>query len=744
VSADHLEPARLAPDPTPHRRGGDIHRPAAADAEPTLNEYLDTLAEGRWLIAVVTAGAVFLGGLYAVLAPPRYRSDALIQVEDKKSSLGLLGDLAGALGEASPAETEIEILRSRTLVGQVVDDLALDVIAMPRAFPVIGGAISRLNGGEEVAAPFLWLSSFAWGGERIRVATLEVHPDLLGEKLVLTALGEGHFALAGPGGPILDGRVGEEARTADVMLYVSELRARPGTRFRIIRERRDQVIKDIQEELRILETGKKTGVLRLEIEGRSPVTTSRILNRLSEAYLKQNVMRRSAEAAKTLEFLESQLPSLRSELDKVETELERYRSKNGSVNVTMETQAAVQQAATIEKALSEVRLEHAALRQRFTESHPALVALRDKIRSLERESNQLEARFRQLPEAELESAKRIRDVQVANELYVSVLNKAQELRVLKEGTIGNVRILDSALVPFEPISPRRGRTVGLALLVGLALGVTTVFVRRAIDRGVEDPDLVERETGVGVHATVPFSATQQAADRRRARSGPGQLLARADPKDLAIEGLRSLRTSLEFELLEASNNVIAIGGPAPAIGKSFVVSNLAMLLGETGKRVLLIDADLRRGRLHEFFSVERSPGLSEVVGGLVPAAAAVRATGYESVDVLTTGVIPPNPAELLGSERFRRQLEELARRYDVVLVDTPPILAVTDGALVGRHAGSYLMVLKAGRHPMREIAAAMRTLARNGVRVRGFVMNDVRLDRGLGRRSAYHYQYKYE
>jgi tyrosine-protein kinase Etk/Wzc len=336
-------------------------------------------------------------------------------------------------------------------------------------------------------------------------------------------------------------------------------------------------------------------------------------------------------------------------------------------------------------------------------------------------------------------------VKVANELYLMVLNKAQELRVVKEGTIGNVRILDAAVVPVRPIAPQKTRTVALGLVLGLLAGVLAAFARRSFADGVDDPDEIERGTSIPVNASVPHSGAQEDAERRSRGDRKLQaLLAAEEPKDLAVESLRSLRTSLQFALHEARNQIVAIGGPAPGVGKSFVTANLAHLLGEAGKRVLVVDADLRRGQLHHHFGLERGVGLSDAIAGEVAVFDAIRATRSPNVSALTTGHIPPNPAELLGSERFQRLLGDVSSRYDVVLVDTPPVLAVTDAALVARHAGVTLLVLRAGKHPMREIVASLRQLSRNGVRVHGLVVNAVRLDRGLGRRSAYHYQYRYE
>ena len=720
--------------------------PGPGDSDvPSLREYLDVVVDGRWIIAIAVAVTVAASLAYAFLATPIYRSDALVQVEDKKADNTFLSELAGPLGDSSPADTEIEVLRSRALTGAVVRELRLDVVATVRRFPLVGAAIARRHRGAGPAGAFLG-SAYGWGGELVRADRVEIPDRLLGEELTLVAGEAGRYRLLGPEGEeLLAGEVGLAASGDGVELFVSALRAHPGQELTLVRQRFDDAVEALQRDVKVAEKGKKTGIIQLTMEGPSPQRLAAVLDALSRAYVRQNVERRSAEAAKTLEFLQTQLPLLRKDVDAAEAELEAYRSRRGSVDVTLETQASVRQAVDIEKSLTELRMEQAALRERFTTEHPAYVAVGNKLRRLEAEKASLEGQLRKLPESELQSARRVRDVKVTNELYLTVLNKAQELRVVKEGTIGNVRVLDAAVVPVRAIAPKKARSVALALVLGLVAGVLGAFARRAFSDGVEDPDEVERGTSLPVSASVPHSSVQADTERRTRGDRKLQALLAADePKDLAVESLRSLRTSLQFALAESRNQIVAIGGPAPGVGKSFVTANVAHLLGEAGKRVLVIDADLRRGQLHHHFGLDRGVGLAEAVSGDVAVLDAIRPTRSPNVSALTTGRIPQNPAELLGSERLQRLLADVASRFDVVLVDTPPVLAVTDAALVARHAGVTLLVLRAGKHPMREIVASLRQLGRNGVRVHGIVVNDVRLDRGLGRRSAYHYQYKYE
>ncbi len=732
---------RPAPDaaPLPPERAG----------EPmSLRDLVRVLRSGLWVVLLGAAIGVALGAAYLFLRAPTYAANVVLRVEPSTPSLPRLDNIAAALGEL-PSESEMEILRSRSLLESVVKQLGLEIEAHPRHLPVVGAAFARRHGGEGVAPPRFGLTDWAWGGERIRVQRLDVSDDLRDRFLPLTALGEGRFLVDLGVGGRAEGSVGRPLTAvrgkSRVSLFISELEARPGTSFLVRRRDPDGVVDGLLRRLTVAERGKKTGILVAGLEGGDPARVAAVVDALATAYVRQNVEHRSAEASKTLAFLESQLPGLKERVTNAEAALSAYQRKHGVVDLPQETQSALAQSAEVQKELSEVELQRAEVRQRFTEEHPQMIALNEKMEQLRAKLATVNARMRRLPEQELDSARLARDVKVSDELYLQVLNRAQELQVVKSGTVGNARIVDRAVVPREPVRPEPAPVLAVSLLVGLMGGLAAAFVRRALDDRASDPEVLERTTGIPLYASIPHSRRQEALARRRLgrRRGRIPVLAAVDPGDLAVESMRSLRTSLQFALMESPSNVVAISGPSPGLGKSFVTVNLAHVLAGSGQRILLVDGDLRRGNLHRYFGLSRGPGLSDLVAGGGPPEIAVRRTGVADLDVLPTGSIPPNPAELLGSDRFQRVVADLSARYDLVLVDTPPVLAVTDAALVARVAGVLLLVLRAGQNPLREIQAAIRRFARGGVRVHGAVLNDV-LARGRGAEYAgnYHYEYR--
>ena len=391
------------------------------------------------------------------------------------------------------------------------------------------------------------------------------------------------------------------------------------------------------------------------------------------------------------------------------------------------------------------------LRQKFTESHPSVVAIDKQIARLQGQMNTNDQKIEVLPETQQVILRLARDVKVNTELYTALLNNSQTLRVSKAGTVGNVRIIDYAVLPTEPIKPKKPLIVAASLILGLILGVASAFIRKSLHRGVQDPDLIEKQLNIPVYATIPHSADQEKINIRLKKTHKREenelsILALEKNDDLAIESLRSLRTTLHFAFLEAQNNVIMITGPSPGVGKSFVSINLATVLADAGKKILLIDGDLRKGFINKSLGVRREQGLSEFISNTITLDVAIHKIPIANFDFIATGSIPPNPSELLLHERFGIFLESISKRYDHVIIDSPPILAVTDAAIIGRMASATLMVIRAGQHPMRELEQSTKRLLQAGVDIKGIVFNDVpesSSNYGYGY-GKYVYQYSYQ
>lgn len=725
------------------------------DDEIDLLALLGTLWESKSIIAASTILFMVLGVSYALLATPIYRANAVVQVEEKSPGLPGMSDVTEMFGGESAAVTEIELLKSRTVIGTAVDELHLDIIIEPNYFPLFGSTIARhfSHANDGLNPPLLGFSANAWGGEFIAVSQFDVPATQYNEVHTLVVGESGSYTLLSPDDEaILSGTVGQATTAPGYALFIGELRARPGTEIFLTKLRRLNAIINLQEALGASERGKESGIIALSLDDSDPNHAEDILNVVARTYLRQNVERQSAEAAKSLSFLKDQLPIIKKDLENAERRFNEYQVKAGSVNISAEAEVLLEQVVDIESGMAELQLKKAELDRLYTRDHPAYQAWREQMAEQRARKLEFNDRIRGLPETQQELLGLKRDLEVGTEIYTQMLNNIQELDIVRAGTVGNVRIIDDAAVNIEePVKPKQLLIVVIATLLGGFLGIAAVLVRAALNRGVENPDDIEA-IGMPVYASIPLSKEQSKLDRamfgsRKVRRHPHNqhptvLLAHCNPTDVTIEALRSLRTSLHFAMLEASNNIMMISGPSPNVGKSFVSGNLAAVIAQAGQRVLLIDMDLRKGYMHKMFDIGPENGASEVLSKRISLKEAIKPTQITNLSIIPRGAIPPNPSELLMSKGLTELLETVSRDYDIVLVDTPPIMAVTDAAIVGRQCGVTMLVARFGLNPIKELEITKQRFEQNGITVKGVVLNAVeRRAAGYGY-GYYHYEYK--
>lgn len=681
--------------------------------EIDLGKLFGVLLDHRWIIIFITFLFATIGVVYALLATPIYKADALVQVEEKSTGVPGLSDISEMFASESSADTEIQIIKSRMVLGKTVDKLNLTVNVEPKYLPVIGKSLARLKGEDKPAAI---------------ISKLELPHSLMGEKLLFTVNTDQSYTLSFDGETLISGRIGELAEAGDISIMVSDLVAVPEIEFTVVKRARLAIISELQANIKVAEQGKNTGILRLSIEGEEPVKIQAVLNSIIEDYLMQNIERTSAEAEKSLQFLRGHLPDIKQQLDVSETKLNAYKLENDSVDLALEAKSVLDTMVTVEAQLNELTFKESDIAQRFTKSHPAYVSLIEKRQTLEGEKARIERMVSRMPKTQQEVIRLSRDVEVNQAIYLQLVNKVQELNVMKASAVGNVRILDNAEALDEAVKPKKAIIVIIASMLGGILSVFFTLIKHAFHRGVENPDEVEA-IGLPVYASVPMSDWQIELEKKqkgkKQLSVQDTLLAVSNPADLSIEALRSLRTSLHFAMMEAKNNILMISGPSPGIGKSFVSANMAAVVAKSGQKVLVIDADMRKGRMEKLMAVNPKPGLSDFLSGQTSIESLLKQPGIDGMDFIGRGEVPPNPSELLMHPRFKQLMDWASENYDIVIVDTPPILAVTDPAIVGAHAGTTLLVGRFSQNSVKEIEVTKQRFEQNGIEVKGFILNAV-------------------
>lgn len=727
--------------------GQQIANGAEEDEGLAIGEIISMLMEYRWLVAIITLLALFVGLGFIFLASPVYKADGLLQVEEKAGS-GLssaLKDLDPLGGDSTNVAAEQEILSSRMVLGRVINRLKLDIEVQPKTFPLIGAAIARRYDGEGPRSPFAGLSSYAWGGEILQVDALEVPRGSEDKPLTLSVGANGSFELFDENDDsALKGEVGVRATAGKFSIFVSNMVAHPGTRFVLIRRSTESSVELLRKSFAVKERGKKSGILEISFTGPDRNKIGVVLDDILKTYVRQNVERRSAEAENTLKFLETQLPALKREMDAAEAAYNAYRQSRGSLDLNIETQSVLQSLVEVDNQIVALRQERDELRQSFTAEHPRVQAVDQRLLRLKERRSQFDSDVNKLPDTQQKVLRLARDVEVSTTLYTDLINTAQQLKVSKAGTVGDVRILDNAAVSKDPVGMKAPAVLAISALLGGIVSLGVVWVVRSLRVVVEDPETIESQLGLPVYATIPHSPEEAAIVRRaRTSKSTGELLAIRNPEDDAIESLRGLRTTIHFALMDAEHNSLLVTGSSPGLGKSFISKNLGAVLANAGQRVVIIDADLRKGHINKEFGLRREVGVSEYVVGSATMESIVKPTSVPNLWVVTTGQIPPNPSELLMHQRFEQLLQLLGKQFDMLIVDAPPILAVSDAAIIGRMTGATLMVARAGRHPLAELEQSVKRLNHAGVQVKGFVFNDLNTDRQRYRYGYRGYVYRY-
>ncbi|WP_370451353.1 polysaccharide biosynthesis tyrosine autokinase [Comamonas sp. BIGb0124] len=718
------------------------------DSDINLREYFDILLDNKWLIASVTTVALAVGVAYAILAKPVYQTDLLIQVEDSSgassAAQSLLGAASSLFDVKTPASGEIEVLRSRMVIGRAVDATKIYISAQPRYVPVIGRWMA--SRATDLSTPgFLGAAGYVSGKENITVSEFNVPSILEGEDFILTVGEEKSYTLTTAnleqpvrgviGVPLL-----QQTALGPIALTVDSLQGMAGAQFVLNRLSRDGVVDDIQTNLLIAEKGRQSGIINVSLQDSDKSRLVTILDEIGEQYVQQNVQRKAAEAEKTLAFLDVQLPDFKKQLESSEAAYNQYRNRQGTIALDEEAKLALTQTVDLQTKLFEAQQQRRALEERFTSSHPSVQTLDRQIQAWQAQIAGLNTRIKGMPTVQQDALRFQRDIQVNTELYQSLLNNSMQLQLVKEGKTGNVRLLDNAVVPIEPVKPRKGMAVALAFAIGFLLSVILAFIRNSMFRGIRSAQEIEAHTGLNVYTMIPLSPTQKVISQQVANKAPGiHLLAHSHAADPAIESLRSLRTSLQFAMLEAPNNRIVITGATPGLGKSFVSTNFAAIVASGGKRVLLIDADMRKGYINQFFGLPRNNGLSDLIVGSIDAQKAIHKNVLSGLDVLTTGTFPPNPAELLMSEAFARIVERVSSDYDMVIIDTAPVLVAADTAAAAKTAGIVMLVARAELTQTGELNESVKRLAHSGCSVNGVLFNGI----DTTRRYAGAYGYKY-
>jgi polysaccharide biosynthesis transport protein len=671
----------------------------------------------RWLpSAVVVSSIVGITALITFQQKPIYETEGklLFNKSNKISALaGLsagIGDLSGVTNLSNPLETESEIIRS---------------------YPLLERTITKLNLKDKRGKP-LKVDSF--------LKSLKVKSVKGTDILMLTYRSTNPEEAANVVNSLMtdyleNSKNNSTAETRAAREFLSkqlpEVEAKVAKAEADVRRFKDENnVVSLEEEAKVGVESMK-GLANQITQGQAAIVDA---NTRSSALQKQLSLT-TKQAVELSSF--SQSPGVQQvlvEYQKAQLELAVAKTRLTAnhptiVNLTEKEQALrnqlekrVTQIADSSEAVPDQNLQIGQLKQGLTvdlvKSEVERLALANRIEDLRKSFLIYQSRLKVIPKLEQTQRALERRLQVAQLTYQQIFKQLQEVQVLEKQTLGNTRVVSDALVPERPVSPKIALNLLLGGFLGILLGVGTALILEAMDKSLKTVEEAKRLVGYTLLGTIP--QLNKKADNK----GSQDLPVLNDPYSVVTTGFEMLQTNLGFTLVGKTAKVLVVSSSIPGEGKSFVSANLAVALAQIGRRVLLIDADMRRPRQQEIWELSNMTGLSNVIVGQASLKNSVTES-LVTLDVLTSGTIPPNPLVLLESLQMDSLITEASTDYDFVIIDAPPLTAVSDALVLGKKADGMLLVVRPGVANRDSVDAAKNLLEQSGQRVLGMVVNGV-------------------
>lgn len=712
-----------------------IHPYSKLDANYVdLRSIFQGLIEYKWLILTSSLMIFMLAMIYASMKPTRYQASILFKIQHKQqNALGTIANqqasLANALGE--PLAVQIALIQSEFILRPVIKSLGLDTSITPYRHSLLdyifGKNISKIN-----------------------ISELQVPIEYLKKPLRLVIDDKKYYRLYDQNGRLLiQGNEGKLAGRDDfIAIKIDKINAPVGSQFTLTKEQEFDVIGKIHANLRITDLSgssenatNKVAILRVSLIGNDPILITNILNQIATITQQQNIKLKAIEAEKNLRILNQQLFSIKKSLEEAETKLNDYRSTTGSLDIQSQIKYLLNHLDDINKKLEVLRLKKSDLLQKYTQNHPTVIDLTRELKELEKYRNQLDKRLKKLPFSEQIIANLKRELTVKNNLYIFLLNQIHQLEIIKGGAISDVQILSKATTPYK-LQETKPIVVGFfGLFIGLILGSIGAFGWRIIMQRVDDPNWTENTWNIKNLAIVPYSK-EQALNSLAKESGKEKylsVLAYQSPNDIAVESLCSLRTYLQIAVRSSQNNIIAIMGISKGIGKTFITVNLAYLLARIGKKVLVIDGDIRDGHMNQYFSTMPTPGLTDIMNDTgILKNAIIQLSNLENIDFLPAGTPSEKVADLLTQDSLKSVLASLSMQYQFIFINTPSNTCNSDHLLIGSLAGINLLVLGHRMHEAHEIDVIIKNFYYAGINLNGCIFNNLKRNKN----KKYHTRYQ--
>ncbi|MBN2028715.1 polysaccharide biosynthesis tyrosine autokinase [bacterium] len=748
------------------------------EQQVTLSDYVRVLYRGRWIILFSFLIVVASTAYFTFTAQPVYEASALILLKEEGRVQQQIFEVTSLMQRETSINNHVEILKSRTLAENVI--LQLQESSQADSLYILGYS----PGGEKFSIQRWLISLISRDGsgtrkpseaelfeEYVRAfrSVIEVVPrrdtDLIELKFQAPTPFEASFVA---------NTWMEAYRDLDIRESREEVSE--------VRQFLEDKLKDVEAELTASEDALKEyketqNVAELTAE------TQQLIEQAAEFETLYQEAKTDLEAnEKRLDYLKNQLGENQKALvddattlsSPVIAELEKQLAEQISRQASLEQQIRYYDLSSEYGNLPELEQRIKGIQDKIIEEKKNIVAsggaainplllsetLLTNILEIETENTSLKSKsdalwgilqeynrnLDRLPEKSLVLARLQREATVNENIFMMLSEKYEENRIAEAGQIGSVRIVDRALPPDDPVSPKKKMNLLLGILVGLGLGVGLTFIREYLDTSLKTIEDIER-LGFPVLGSIPFIASQRIETHTKKLNGEIQriesrLITHFAPKSPISEAYRTLRTNIQYTKIDRPIRTVLVTSSNPGEGKSTSVANIAITFAQMGAKTLLVDTDLRRPVLHAIFNHPRTEGLTNVLVGNIDLNKGIRPTHIDNLSLLCSGTLPPNPSELLASDAMEKLLEKASAQFDILLFDSPPVIAVTDAAVLATKLDGVVLVIKSGETNKDAILRSRVLLENVNAKIFGILVNGVNIDNMYGS-TYYYYQYYY-
>lgn len=733
------------------------------ESQVSINDYIRILYQGRWII-IISFLVVLIATIYVTFTtPPQYEAATTIMIESTGAMERTILDINYFGNQNTMMFNQIEILKSRSLAENVIKRLDLsDVRDSLQLF-------QPNNEGNYLSA-------------RSMVSILQNNMSIEQKRdtdiLDLTYTAGSSF---------------EAAYIANVIASEFQLRNSEANRSEVsevkdfVQERLNLKKSELEKsENQLREYQEKEKVASLDAE------TGELVNRMAEAESMLEQARVELQANLELkrsltEQLEQRKQILSDDLSEISTpylqslqeQLATAVSERTLYITALEAQGQTPNKQYYEAGIQEKDNKIEALREKLQEeaskiSSSSMVkdpfalsqelvnkalnadaeikATTAKIEALQDVVAEYNVKLENLPVKVLELARLARKRRVDEENFLFLTQKLEEIKIQEAGQSKNVRIIDEAIQPISPVKPKKKLNLMLGVLIGFGLGVGLAFLREYFDNTIKSHEELER-MGFNILASIPqiqMDKFEKKLERKLEKIGPvegrkieSRLITHLDPKSPVSEAYRTLRTNLQFSRVDRNLKSVLITSSGPKEGKSTTAANLAIALAQIGQKVVLVDADFRRPVVHSIFGIKKDEGVTNFLMNTISYDQILKPTFNENLFIMCSGILPPNPSELLASKPMELLIDKLAKEFDVVIFDSPPVIAVTDAAILSTKVDGTILVVNSGSTNREALARCNTLLESVGTNPLGILLNGVNIESMYGSYYYYYYHHYY-